>query len=167
MFDRRKSGKPEESVEPMQENIQTGPIPVVSGEGKTIIGDRISIEGDIRGQENLIIEGTMKGKIALEKHQVTVGPKGRVEGEIHADNVTISGHLVGNIFASGKVKITKEADFSGEIKARSISVEDGAFLKAVIELEKEAKKTIPTIGKSGREESKAPLAPPAAASKAL
>ena len=40
--------------------------------------------------ETLVIEGTMKGSIDLEKHQLTVGAKGRVEGEIHAHNVTIS-----------------------------------------------------------------------------
>jgi cytoskeletal protein CcmA (bactofilin family) len=51
--------------------------------------------------------------------------------------VTVSGELTGNIEATGKVEITKEADFKGEIKAKSISVEDGAYLKAVIELERE------------------------------
>ena len=82
----------------------------------------------------------MKGSIELEKHQVTVGSNGQVEAEIHADNVTISGHLIGNIHAQGKVEITKAADFTGEIKAKRISVEDGAYLKAVIELERDTKK---------------------------
>ncbi len=114
-----------------------GPI---SREEKTVIGRQISVEGVIRGKENLVIEGSMKGNIELEKHHVTVGSKGQVEAEIHADSVTISGRLIGNIHAHGKVEITKEADFSGEIKAKRISVEDGAYLKAVIELERDSKK---------------------------
>ncbi|MBW1777792.1 MAG: polymer-forming cytoskeletal protein [Deltaproteobacteria bacterium] len=168
MFDRKKALKPEEGAESAMGKTEDKPatVPVAGREGKTIIGEQITIEGDIRGHENLVIEGAMKGKIALEKHQVTVGSKGRVEGEIHADNVTISGQLVGNIMASGKVKITKEADFSGEIKAKSISVEDGAYLKAVIELEKETKKQpVPAIGKA-REETKPPIPPSVAAGKA-
>jgi len=117
----------------------------VSVGGKTIIGENISIEGSIRGKETLVIEGSVKGKIQLENQHLIVGPKGQVEAEIHADNVTISGRLIGDIQASGKVEITKEADFSGEIKAKSISVEDGAYLKAVIELEREPeKKAVPT-----------------------
>ena len=117
----------------------------VSAGGKTIIGENISIEGSIRGKETLVIEGSVKGKIQLENHHLIVGSKGQVEAEIHADNVTISGQLIGNVQASGKVEITKEADFSGEIKAKRISVEDGAYLKAVIELEREPeKKTAPT-----------------------
>ena len=63
-----------------------------------------------------------------------------MEGEINADNVTISGRLSGNIKALDKVEITKEADFDGEVKAKRISVEDGAYLKAVIELDKEPEK---------------------------
>ena len=106
-------------------------------EGKTIIGEQIIIDGTIRGKEDLLIEGSVKGRIEVERHHLTVGPKGQVEAEIQAANVTISGRLVGNINATGKVEITKEADFNGEIKAKSISVEDGAYLKAVIELERE------------------------------
>lgn len=111
-----------------------------SVEEKTIIGENISITGDVQGKEDLLIEGSVKGKIELENHHLIVGSKGQVEAEIQAENVTISGRLIGNINAQGKVEITKEADFNGEIKAKRISVEDGAYLKAVIELEREPQK---------------------------
>ena len=130
---------------PQEENVSYSSSPPV--EKKTIIGEHISIEGSIHGKESLIIEGAMKGKIELEKNQITVGTKGRVEAEIHADNVTISGRLTGNIKALGKVSITKGANFTGEIKAKSISVEDGAYLKAAIELEQEPQKGIPPDAK--------------------
>jgi len=107
-------------------------------EEKTVIGQSISVEGTVRGEANLFIEGSLKGKIELKKHHVKVGSKGRVEAEIHADNVTISGRLSGSIDAHGKVEITKDAHFSGEIRAKRISIEDGAYLKAVIELVREA-----------------------------
>jgi cytoskeletal protein CcmA (bactofilin family) len=162
----RKIMKQEDQPEPKLEPSQIIPTPVSEpAEGKTIIGDKITIEGDIRGQENLVIEGSMKGKIELENHQVKVGPKGRLEGQILAETAVISGHVVGNIHASGKVKITKEANFSGEIKAKSISVEDGAYLKAIIELEREVKKVIPTIGKAASEPEKEQLKHQAAAGK--
>jgi cytoskeletal protein CcmA (bactofilin family) len=103
----------------------------------TIIGENISIEGHIRGTEHLVIEGSMKGNIEMEKNDFTVGSKGRIEGEINAQNVKVSGQMIGNIKTHGKVEITKEADFMGDIKAKSISVEDGAYFKGSIELEKE------------------------------
>ena len=104
----------------------------------TIIGENVFIEGSIRGEGNLMIEGTVKGKIELAKHHLTVGPNGQVEAEIQAGEVTVSGHLIGNVTALDRVTITRTADFSGEIKAKRISVEDGAMLKASIELERES-----------------------------
>jgi cytoskeletal protein CcmA (bactofilin family) len=118
-----------------------------SADEKTIIGEQISIEGSIRGKENLLIEGSMKGKIELEEHQVIVGSKGKVEAEIHAKDVTISGRMTGNIQALGKVEITRAAEFNGEVKARRISVEDGAYIKAVIELDRDDKKKPSSAGK--------------------
>ena len=118
-----------------------------SGGEKTIIGEQISIEGSICGKENLLIEGSMKGKIELEEHQVIVGSKGKVEAEIHAKDVTISGRMTGNIQALGKVEITRAAEFNGEVKAKRISVEDGAYIKAVIELDRDDKKKPSSSGK--------------------
>ncbi len=120
---------------PSGNSYLSGPTPGSSDE-KTVIGQQIDIEGSIRGKENLLIEGSMKGKIELEEHQVIVGSKGKVEAEIHAKDVTISGRMTGNIHALGKVEITRAAEFNGEVKARRISVEDGAYIKAVIELDR-------------------------------
>ena len=138
--------------------IFTNPTTMVD---RTIIGDQIYIEGTIRGEEDLLIEGSVKGNIEMRSHHLTVGSKGQVEAEVRAANVTISGKLEGNINATGRVEITKQADFNGEIKAKSISVEDGAYLKAVIELEREpTQKTVP-LGKpdpkTPSEPSKEPL----------
>ena len=112
------------------------PSPTPSEE-KTTIGEHISIEGQIKGREHLVIEGEMKGNVEMEKHNFTVGSNGRVDGEIRAQNVSISGQLKGAINAVGKVEVTKEADFFGDIKANSISVEDGAYFKGSIELNRE------------------------------
>lgn len=122
------------------ETNDTAPVSTlspISGGEKTIIGEHITIEGIIRGYGNLVVEGSVKGSIDLEKHELSVGTKGKVEAEIHAGNVTVSGQVSGNIKSTVRVRITKDADFSGEIKAQGISIEDGAFLKAVIELDKE------------------------------
>ena len=112
------------------------PAPISSRE-KSIIGENISIKGQIKGQDHLVIEGMLNGNVELEKHNFTVGLRGRVDGDIRAQNVSISGRLRGTIKALGKVEITKEADFFGKIKAKSIAVEDGAYFKGSIELDRE------------------------------
>jgi cytoskeletal protein CcmA (bactofilin family) len=114
----------------------------------TTVGKNITIEGNIRGGEHLVIEGSMKGNVEMEKHNFTVGSKGRVEGEINAQNIKISGQMLGNIKTQGKVEITKEADFMGDIKAKRISVEDGAYFKGSIELDQEPHRKTALAGKS-------------------
>jgi cytoskeletal protein CcmA (bactofilin family) len=101
---------------------------------KTIIGKDIIIEGDIRGNEHLVIDGSVKGNIEMAAHNFALGPDGKVEGEIHARNISISGKMKGNIKTPGKIEITKEADFRGDICAKSIAVENGAFFKGSVEL---------------------------------
>lgn len=113
------------------------PVSPAPSADKTIIGENISIKGSIHGKGDLVIQGAVQGNIDLEKHHLTIGPNGKVEAEINAENVTISGRLAGNINARGKVEITRTAEFSGEIKAKRISVEDGAYLKAAIELQRD------------------------------
>ena len=115
---------------------------------ETVIGEKISIEGDIRGEEHLLIEGSLKGNVEMEKNNFTIGLKGRVEGEINAQNVKVSGQMIGNIKTQGKVEITKEADFIGDIRAKNISVEDGAYFKGSIELDKEPHRKAASAGKS-------------------
>jgi cytoskeletal protein CcmA (bactofilin family) len=123
-----------EEVKPAPPSPPPTPTP---REEKTTIGEHISIEGQIKGEEHLVIEGVMKGNVEMEKHNFTVGSNGRVDGQIRAQNVSISGQLKGTINALGKVEVTKEADFFGDIKAKSISVEDGAYFKGSIELDRE------------------------------
>jgi cytoskeletal protein CcmA (bactofilin family) len=146
------------------------PSPKVSqerytSEEKTTIGERITIEGNISGEEHLTIEGVMKGNIEMGKHDFAIGPHGRIDGEIHAQNVTINGQFKGTIKASGKVAVTQKADFNGEIKAKSFSVEDGAYFKGVVELDREPHKPSPTVatpkGASSPDTEKKPVLPPA------
>jgi cytoskeletal protein CcmA (bactofilin family) len=101
---------------------------------KTIIGKDIIIEGNIRGREHMVVEGSVKGNIEMETHNFALGPAGKVEGEIHARNISISGQMKGNIKTTGKIEITREADFQGDILAKSIAVENGAFFKGSVEL---------------------------------
>jgi cytoskeletal protein CcmA (bactofilin family) len=142
---------------PKAEEFKTEAPPItptnrpVSASAKTLIGEHISINGDIRGEGDLVIEGTVKGSVILEKYHLTVGPKGHVDAEINAGNVTVSGRLTGNITALDKVAITKDADFNGVIKAKRFSVEDGAYLKATIELEREAQIKAVPMGKSAKD----------------
>lgn len=150
MLGKSKKGEGDKSVSPDRpaESKSTSFLARTSArEEKTVIGEHITIEGSIRGSEDLEIAGSMKGNIDLKKHNFRVSPSGKMEGEIAARNVSVSGEFKGNIKSHEKVELTREADFFGEIRAKSISVEDGAYIKGMIELDREPnRKSSPVSG---------------------
>ena len=103
-------------------------------EDKTTINHSTIIEGKIKAKEHLIINGTINGNVEIKGFNLFLGPSGRLEGEVHAQDVRIRGHMRGDIKATGKVEITTEANFSGKIMSKSISVEQGAYFEASVEL---------------------------------
>lgn len=106
----------------------------ITKDEKTAISHSTTIVGNINAEEHLIINGTVKGNIQIKKYNLFVGPSGRLDGEVHAQNVRVRGQMRGEINAKGTVEITKEADFSGKIRSKGISVEKGAFFEASVEL---------------------------------
>lgn len=121
---------------PIKKAASYDPGPIANS-SKTVIGANVVIEGNVKGGENLVIDGVIKGNINAPDHHVTIGPKGRIEGEIHAHDAVIGGLHQGKVSAEGRVEVTQNADFYGEIKCKSISVQDGAYFKGIIELQRD------------------------------
>jgi cytoskeletal protein CcmA (bactofilin family) len=94
---------------------------------KTSISNHIFIIGNIKAEEDLIINGKVKGNIEIKNHSFFLGPSGRLQGKIYGLNVRIRGQMKGEIKATGKVEITREAKFAGKIKCKTFSVEKGSL----------------------------------------
>ena len=99
----------------------------------TIIGSTIVIDGEISGDEALVIQGTIKGRIALQE-SVFVEESGVVEADIDTDNVEISGAVTGNISATERVEIKHSGRVIGDIRSPRINIADGAVFKGHIDM---------------------------------
>ena len=100
----------------------------------TIIGSSIVIDGEITGDEALYIQGTVKGRIALDE-SVYVEDGGEVEADIETQNVEISGKVTGNITAAERVEIKESGRVVGDVKSPRILIADGAVFKGHIDME--------------------------------
>ena len=100
----------------------------------TVIGSSIVVDGEITGKENLIIEGTVKGKIVLEASLI-VEASGVVEADIETEIVEISGQVTGNITASDKIELKPESRVVGDLKAKRILIADGASFKGNVDMD--------------------------------
>ena len=100
----------------------------------TIIGGSIVIDGEITGDESLVIQGTVKGKINVaEALQIDNGAL--VEADIDTQAITIAGHVTGSVSARERVEIRSGGRLLGDIKAPRITIADGATFKGNVDME--------------------------------
>lgn len=135
MFEKHKSGK----QEPVRNqappaNVAATTSAVESASKAAIIGKAIHINGDISGDEDLIIEGRVDGKIRLDSHQVNIGRSGQVNANITAQVIKIAGQVRGDMTGTEKVIILKSGNVNGNIVAPRMTLEDGAIFKGSIEM---------------------------------
>ncbi len=105
----------------------------------TGIGSSLSINGNLRGNEDLHIDGKVKGTITIDNHTLTIGPNGQIEADLQAKNIIVQGHVKGNIRASEKVDIQEAGQVFGDIIAADISVMDGAHFEGNAKIQKSSK----------------------------
>ena len=100
-----------------------------------VIGRSIQIDGDLRGEEDLRIEGDVTGTIQLRNNTLTIGSEGNIHATVYAKSVTVDGTMQGDIFGSEQVSIRKMANVNGNVTAPRVSLEDGAKFKGSIEMD--------------------------------
>jgi len=105
---------------------------------RAIIGPSITIKGDVTGEEDLVIQGRVEGKVDLAQHNVTVGANGRIKANIFGRSVTIEGEVEGDLHAEEQIAIRKSGKVRGNVSAPRVTIEDGAMFKGSIEMERKA-----------------------------
>src|SRR5271165_2657499 len=106
------------------------------------IGKAVKVNGQIFTKEDLYVDGDVEGTIESQDNKVTIGPNGRVQAGIRAREVVILGQVQGNVEATDKVDIRKDAKLVGDITTSRISIEDGALFKGSIDIKKAEPKPV-------------------------
>ncbi len=99
----------------------------------TLIGKFLTIDGDIQSDEDVVVDGNIKGRITA-RGKLVVGASGVIEAEIETTNVEIAGQVFGNIRATEKVEITEGGRVVGDVKAQRILIADGAVFKGNVDM---------------------------------
>jgi cytoskeletal protein CcmA (bactofilin family) len=98
------------------------------------IGKSITIKGDLSGNEDLQIDGTVEGRIDLPNNQLTIGAEGRVKAEVHAKAVVVIGHVTGNLSAADRIQVEATGIVDGDVKAPRLVIQEGAMLNGSVEM---------------------------------
>lgn len=98
------------------------------------IGKTVVICGEVKGSEDLIVDGRIEGTISLSEARLTIGPNAHVTADLSAKDVLIMGHVQGNVTASGRVELRAGCAVEGDIRALRLAVEDNAVFRGKVDL---------------------------------
>ena len=107
-----------------------------SSRNSATIGKAVKIIGQIFSKEDLYVDGDVEGTIECQDNKLTVGPNGKLQAGVQAREVVVLGQVKGNVEATDRIDIRKDARLVGDIKTARIVIEDGAYFKGSIDIVK-------------------------------
>ncbi len=125
---------------PMVNSPVAGGTPGSSGKSATI-GPSITINGDVTGEEDLTIYGSIDGTVNLKSNNLVVGDKGRLTANVSARVIRVEGEVKGELIASERIVITPNGSVTGDITAPRVVLEDGCNFKGSIDMDSSKRPT--------------------------
>ncbi len=132
--------------------ISTAPTRVAEPSGgAAAVGKSVVVKGQIFSREDLYVDGEVEGTIEVQEYRLTVGPNGKVHANVKAKEIIVQGTVHGNMEASERIEIRKEAKIVGDLRTARIAIEDGAYFKGSIDvIRAEAPKAAPVSPQPAR-----------------
>jgi cytoskeletal protein CcmA (bactofilin family) len=110
---------------------------------RAVIGSTISIKGDLTGEEDLLIEGRLEGKIELRHNSITIGKNGHIKADIFGKIITVDGTVEGNLYGEEQLIVRHCGTVRGNITAPRVALEDGCNFKGSIDMSPKDASIIP------------------------
>lgn len=125
---------------------------------QTIIGSTVMVKGDLTANESIVVDGFVEGSMETTG-DVHVGMHGKVYASIRADNIKVSGKVVGNITASNKIELESTAVLEGNIRAPRLSISESALFRGSIDMRPVATKEVGDDTQKAKKPASASLEP--------
>jgi cytoskeletal protein CcmA (bactofilin family) len=116
------------------------PLGATADRATARLGSSLHVKGEITGNEDLQIDGSVEGLIQLDERKLTVGATSKVIADVIAREVVVYGNVKGNLRAKDRIEIKKDGSVVGDLTTSRIMIEDGAYFKGSIEIDKSAEK---------------------------
>jgi cytoskeletal protein CcmA (bactofilin family) len=114
------------------------PLSTTSSGSIARLGASLRVKGEISGNEDLHIDGSVEGQIQLGDRKLTAGPSAKLTGDVVAREVVVYGSVKGNVHARDRIEIKKDGSVVGDLTTARILIEDGAYFKGSIEIDRAA-----------------------------
>jgi cytoskeletal protein CcmA (bactofilin family) len=116
------------------------PLGATADRATARLGASLHVKGEISGNEDLVIDGSVEGLVQLDERKLTIGATAKVTADIIAREVVVYGTVKGNLRAKDRIEIKKDGSVNGDLTTARIMIEDGAYFKGSIEIDKTGEK---------------------------
>jgi cytoskeletal protein CcmA (bactofilin family) len=99
-----------------------------------VVTSSLVIKGEIRGREDLYVDGEVQGTIHLVDGRVTIGPHGKISADVDAREIVVRGKVKGSLRGRDRVEVGRTGDIRGDIATLRISIEEGAQVHSKVEI---------------------------------
>jgi cytoskeletal protein CcmA (bactofilin family) len=100
----------------------------------TVIAQGITIEGELTSDEDVVVQGTIRGKLS-SRDAVSVENGAVVEADVAAASLAVGGQITGNVTASDRVDLLAGGRLVGDVKAARLTIADGASFKGNVDMD--------------------------------
>ncbi len=115
---------------------------MAAGDGTTAtIGKSVQIRGEVKGSEDLLVDGLVEGTITMSDSRLTIGANAHVQANVAARDVVILGTLNGNINATGRVELRAGSHVTGDVHAGRLAIEENSIFSGKVDLVQSAGST--------------------------
>lgn len=145
-----KASVPPPPVYPEPRNVEVTPMnpsetyrpPAPQSGNLARLGPSLHVKGEISGNEDLHVDGSVEGLITLEDRKLTVGPSAKLTADVVAREIVVFGSVKGNLRARDRIEIKKDGSVVGDLTTARIMIEDGAYFKGSIEIDRGGEKEV-------------------------
>lgn len=102
---------------------------------RAVIGQSITIQGDLSGEEDLTVLGQVQGTVDVKGNSVTIGETGRVKADVYAESIFVEGQVEGNLYGGKQIVLRSSGNVRGNLTAPRVALDDGAQFKGSIDME--------------------------------
>lgn len=97
----------------------------------SLIGISTRIEGNVRFQGGLRIDGQVKGNVVAEGEEpcmLVISEHAKIEGEVRAAHIVVNGEIVGPVYSSELLELQPRARITGDVNYKALEMHGGALV---------------------------------------
>jgi cytoskeletal protein CcmA (bactofilin family) len=102
----------------------------------THIGRSVVIDGEFTSDEDLSIDGTLKGHLQVRGGTLTIGETANIEADVRGPRIVVHGMVQGSISASERIELSVTATVNGSLSAERIVMAEGAHFNGGVDMGK-------------------------------